>query len=104
MALVADLYGLSVSEAMNLTDKETAFLLEKAQNTLVSMAVTTSAMQEMVRGQLSPTIRAVRDARAQTGGTDKPVGTPRSVLSSAVQQSRSWPASRVRCGHRADKR
>lgn len=76
MALVADLYGLSVSEAMNLTDKETNFLLEKAQVTMMSMATTSPAMQELVRGQLAPTLRKVRDARGATGGTDKPVGGP----------------------------
>jgi hypothetical protein len=81
MALVAELYGLDVSEAMNLTEKETSFLLEKAQNTLMTMALTTPAMQELVRGQLAPTIRKVREARgtAATGGTTTPVGGPPGV-------------------------
>ena len=76
MALVADIYGLNVSEAMNLSDKETSFLLDKAQVTMMSMASTSPAMQELLRGQLTPTLRKVRDARGQTGGTDKPVGAP----------------------------
>jgi hypothetical protein len=76
MALVADIYGLSVSEAMNLTDKETQFLLDKAQVTMMSMASTSPAMQEILRAQLAPTLRKVRDARGATSGTDKPVGAP----------------------------
>ncbi len=79
MALVADIYGLSVNEAMQLSEKETSFLLEKASVTMLSMAATSPAMQELLRGQLSPTLRRVRDARGSTGGTDKPIGGPPDV-------------------------
>jgi len=79
MALVADIYGLSVSEAMNLTPKEDQFLLEKAQNTMLSMAITSPAMQELVRAQLAPTLRKVRDARAASSTPAGPVGGPPDV-------------------------
>jgi hypothetical protein len=76
MALVADIYGLSVTEAMNLTDQETAFLLDKAQVTLITMAATSPALQEIVRGQLAPTLRNVRDARKAPDAPAGGVGAP----------------------------
>ncbi len=75
MALVADIYGLDVTEALNLSEKETTFMLEKAQLTMLSMASTSPAMQELLRGQLAPTLRNVRSAR-DAGGVGKPVGAP----------------------------
>jgi len=76
MALVADIYGLDVTEAINLSEKETTYLLEKAQLTMLSMASTSPAMQELLRQQLAPTLRNVRDARGQAGVAPKPVGPP----------------------------
>ena len=74
MALVADLYGLSVNEAMNLSDKETSFLLEKATHTMLNLAATSKPMQDILRGQLAPTLHKVREARG--GGGEGPVGPP----------------------------
>jgi hypothetical protein len=76
MGLVAEIYGLDVEEAMNLSEKETTFLLEKAQVTMMSLATSSPAMQELLRGQLAPTLRRVRDVRGSSGGTGKPVGPP----------------------------
>lgn len=74
MALVADIYGLTPEEAMNLSDKETSYLLEKAQNTLTHMASTSPEMQALVRAQLAPTLKSVRDLRVST--VAKTVTTP----------------------------
>jgi hypothetical protein len=75
MGLVADIYGMEVNEAMMLTDTEAEFLLEKAQITMMGLATTSPAMQEILRGQLAPTLRAVRAAREQRPD-DNPVGPP----------------------------
>jgi len=70
MSLVADIYGLSVDEALNLSDREADFLLSKAQTTMMNMATTSPAMQELLRSQLQPTLRTVREARSRRTGDD----------------------------------
>lgn len=70
MALVADLYGMSINEAMALTPKETLYLLDKAQLTFYQLATTSTEMQSIMRQRLSPTLKGVREARKvrDTGG------------------------------------
>lgn len=60
MSLVAQLYGLSVNEAMKLSDKQTAFMLDHAQFTLMSSALTNQNFRADLQQRLSPTTRAVR--------------------------------------------
>ena len=77
MALVADLYGLSINEAMALSPKETLYLLDKAQLTFYQLATTSTEMQSIMRQRLSPTLKGVREARRvrEVGGGG---GTPSS--------------------------
>lgn len=63
MGLVADIYGMSVNEAMSLSQREVDYLLDQAQFTFFNMATSSPAMQEIVRARLEPTVRAVREAR-----------------------------------------
>ena len=67
MGLVAQLYDLSASEAMNLTDKEANFLLESAQVTMFQMATTSPAMKEIMHQRLDKAVREVRQARGEMG-------------------------------------
>jgi hypothetical protein len=68
MGLVADIYGLSVQEAINLTPKETLFLLDRAQQTFYQLASTSPDMQAILRQRLAPTLKGVREARGVRGG------------------------------------
>jgi hypothetical protein len=77
MALVADLYGMSINEAMALSPRETLYLLDKAQLTFYQLATTSTEMQSIMRQRLSPTLKGVREARKVRevgGGTQQPSG------------------------------
>lgn len=67
MSLIQDLYGLTANEAMNLSDKETQYLLGRAQLSFMQMASTSPAMRELMQSRLQPAIRDVRQARTERG-------------------------------------
>jgi hypothetical protein len=64
MSLVADIYGLSINEAMKLSPQETLYLLDKAQLTFYHLASTSPETQAILRQRLAPTLKGVREARA----------------------------------------
>jgi hypothetical protein len=57
------MYGLSEREAMNLSDAETKFLYDKAENTLIQLAQTSPQVQALLRPQIAPTLKAVQASR-----------------------------------------
>lgn len=64
MAEVAALYGLSVREAMNLSEKETTYMLEAAKATMYNLALTSPDMQNLLKSRLGGVARGVREVRA----------------------------------------
>ncbi len=75
MAEAAAIYGLSINEAMNLSEKETAYLLDAAKSTMYNMALTSPAMQDLLRQRLSPVVRGIREVRGVKSDGDGGTGS-----------------------------
>ena len=80
MAIVAQLYGLEMEEAMKLSQQEIQFLLESAQVAALQSQATSGNVREMIRSRLEPTtrqFRAVKARKAEVGYVDDDkVGPP----------------------------
>jgi hypothetical protein len=63
MALVADLYGMSINEAMKLSPSEANYMLDKARLTFYNLAGSSPEFQAIMRSRLSGTLKGVREAR-----------------------------------------
>jgi hypothetical protein len=67
------MYGISINEAMKLSDAERDVLLEHAGFALLQQAMTNTELQTTLRSTLQPALREVRAAREQgSGGMGSP--------------------------------
>jgi len=72
MSKVAQLYGMSVNEAMKLSTSQVQFMLEHAQTTAQGLLANNAAFKQALGVKLAPVTRAVRD---QIGAADTPGDT-----------------------------
>jgi len=76
MSLVAHLYGMSINEAMKLSDSQVSFMLDHAQFSLVSAALTNQGFRADLQSRLGPAARAVRKEIGSEGGDSGGIGDP----------------------------
>ena len=74
MCRVAQLYGMSVNEALRLTDSQVNFMLEQADLTAKQMLANNPSFQQALANNLAATRRAVRaqldGSAGDSGSTD----------------------------------
>ncbi len=61
MSKVSQLYGLSINEAMKLSDSQVMFMLENAQLTAERLLQGNAAFKQALGQRLAPVKRAVRE-------------------------------------------
>ena len=75
MSLVAQLYDMSMNEAMSLSQKEVDYLTDAAITEMALTALKSEDMKAIMRQRLEPTLRSFRSSRG-SGTSTSGIGAP----------------------------